>query len=399
MDFRLTEKQEALKQEFDDYFREEMKNAPPEYGLGGLEGMYDTDKGFEFHKYMARRLGEKGWLSRAWPKEYGGEDASLIEQFIFHEIKEKYNAPGIDGFGVDMFAPTLIIGANDEQKKRLLPPIAKGEVVYCQGWSEPDAGSDLAALNTAAIKDGDHYIVNGQKIWTTGAHRADHMFLLARTDPKEKRSKGLSVFNMRMDLPGVRVRPIEYMNGRHIYNEVFFTDVRIPEYDRIGPENDGWKMTRETMNFERSGVASYVFASNLLNMLIDYVKTTKRDGRYLSENPIVRQKIAELHSDIEVGYTLAQKITWTQEKEGLIFAASLASESKVFASELVQKTANIGTEIMGFYGQLSESKWSPCHGIMIDQYQLCTGGNIAAGSSEIQRNIIAWAGLGLPRFN
>ncbi|MCP4727259.1 MAG: acyl-CoA dehydrogenase family protein, partial [bacterium] len=172
----------------------------------------------------------------------------------------------------------------------------------------------------------------------------------------------------------------------------------IPEYDRIGPENDGWRLTRETMNFERSGVGQYVYADNLLNMLIDYVKTTKRDGKYLSENPIVRQKIAELHSDIEVGYTLAQKITWTQEKAGLIFAASMASESKVFGSELVQKVANIATELMGFYGQLSESKWSPFHGIMIDQYQLCTGGNIAAGSSEIQRNIIAWAGLGLPRF-
>ncbi len=398
MDFRLTEKQEALKQEFDDFFREEMKNAPPEYGHGGLEGMYDTDEGFEFHKHMARKLGEKGWLSNAWPKEYGGKDASLIDQFIFHETKEKHNAPGIDIFGVDMFAPTLIIGANDEQKKRLLPPIAKGEVVYCQGWSEPNAGSDLASLNTTAIKDGDHYVVNGQKIWTTGGHRADHMFLLARSNPKEKRGKGLSVFNLRMDLPGVEVRPIKYMNNRHIYNEVFFTDVRIPEYDRIGPENEGWKLTRETMNFERSGVGMYVYANNLLNMLIDYVKTTKRDGKYLSENPIVRQKIAEVHSDIEVGYTLAQRITWTQEKAGLMFAASMASESKVFGSELAQKVSNIGTEIMGFYGQLSESKWSPYHGIMIDQYQMCMGGNIAAGSSEIQRNIIAWAGLSLPRF-
>ncbi len=398
MDFRLTEKQEALKQEFEDFFREEMKNAPPEYGMGGLEGIYDTPEGFEFHKSVAKKLGKKGWLSRAWPKEYGGEDAPVLEQLIFHEAKEKYNAPGIDGFGVDMFAPTLLIGANDEQKKRLLPPIAKGEAVYCQGWSEPNAGSDLASLNTTSIKEGDHYVVNGQKIWTTGAHRADHMFLLARTDPREKRSKGLSVFNLRMDIPGIEVRPILYMNNSHVYNEVFLTDVKIPEYDRIGAENDGWRLTRETMNFERSGVGTFVFAYNLLMMLIDYVKSTKRDGKYLSEDKIVRQKIAKLFIDIEVGHTLANKIAWTQEKSGLMFAASLASESKVFGSELIQRIANFGTEIMGLHGQLSESKWAPLQGLLIQHYQLCMGINIAAGSSEIQRNIIAWAGLGLPRI-
>ena len=398
MDFGLTEDQKALKAEFEDFFKEEMKNAPPEYGRGGLEGVYGSDEGLKFHRYMAKKLGEKGWLARPWPKEYGGQDAPIIEQLIFSEARDKYRAPGVDIFGLGMFAPTLLVAANEVQKKRLLPPIARGEVSYCQGWSEPNAGSDLASLTTTAIKDGDHYVVNGQKIWTSGGHKADHMFLLARTNPAEKRGKGLSVFNLRMDYPGIEVRPILYMDGTHLYNEVFFTDVRIPENDRIGPENEGWRLTRETMNFERSGVGMFAEGFNVVNELIEYIKTTKRNGKFLSEDPIVRRKIAKLYGDLQVGYTLAYKIAWTQEKAGLMFAASLASEAKLFGSELMQRIANFATEIMGMYGQLSASKWAPLEGAMVEAYQFCMGINIAAGSSEIQKNIIAWIGLDLPRL-
>jgi len=398
MDFKLTEKQLALKKEFEDFFREEMKNAPPEYGKGGLEGIYATEEGFQFHRSMARKLGAKGWLSRAWPKEAGGEGAPLIEQLLFNEAKDSLRAPGVDMFGIGMFAPTLIIAANEEQKKRLLEPIAKGEVMYCQGWSEPDAGSDLASLTTTAIKEGDNYIVNGQKIWTTGGHKADAMFLLARTNTEEKRGKGLSVFHVDMKAPGIEVRPILYMDGAHLYNEVFFKDVKIPIKDLIGTENGGWNLTRETMNFERSSVGMFAEGKNCLDELIEYTKNTKRDGKYLSENPIIRQKIAKLYIDLEMGHALAYKIAWLQEAGGLIFAASAASMAKLFGSELLQRISNFGTEIMGLYGQLPKSKWSPLEGSMVEIYQFCMGMNIAAGTSEIQKNIIAWVGLGLPRF-
>ncbi len=398
MDFKLSKEQEALKEEFEAFFKEEMKDVPPEYGRGGLEGIYATEKGWQFHRSVAKKLGEKGWLSRPWPKEYGGLDAPITEQLIFNEVRERHRAPGVDIFGLGMFAPTLLIAANDEQKKRLLPPIARGDVVYCQGWSEPNAGSDLAGLKTKAEKKGDRYIINGQKIWTTGAHKADCMFILARTDSNEKRSRGLSVFHLSMDTPGIEVRPILYMDGQHLYNEVFLTDVEIPETDRIGAENDGWRLTRETMNFERSNVGMFSEGYNLLNELIEYVKITKRNGKFLSENPIVRQKIAKLYIDLEVGHTLAYKIAWLQEKAGLIFAASAASEAKVFGSELLQRISNFGSEIMGLYGQVAKSKWAPMDGSMVDIYQFCMGINIAAGTSEIQRNLIAWVGLGLPRF-
>jgi alkylation response protein AidB-like acyl-CoA dehydrogenase len=188
------------------------------------------------------------------------------------------------------------------------------------------------------------------------------------------------------------------MDNKHLYNDVFFNDVRIPEYDRIGAENDGWNLTRATMNFERSGAGVFAAAKTTLQEIIDYVKTTKRDGKFLSENPIVRQKIAKLFIDTEVGQALAYRITWLQQQGGLIFAASAASESKVFGTELSQRMANYATEIMGLYGQLEESQWAPLEGTMATLYQFCTGMNIWAGSNEIQRNLIAWVGLNLPRF-
>ncbi len=354
MDFQLTKEQEALKAEFSEFFETEMKNAPPEFLEGGLESVYASEEGFAFHKSMARKLGEKGWLSRAWPVEAGGQGAPVIEQFIFNEVRESFEAPGVDLFGIGMFGPTLIIAANEEQKERLLTPIAKGEVFYCQGWSEPDAGSDLASLQTTAIREGDHYIVNGTKIWTTGGHKADCMFLLARTDPDSKRSKGLSVFHLDMNLPGLEVRPLKYMDGSHLYNEVFFKNVKIPARDLIGEENEGWNVTRQTMNFERSSVGFFIKGRNILNEMVEYVKETKRNGKPLSEDPIVRQKLARLYSDLQVGYTLAEKIVYLQDQAGLLFAASAASEAKLFGSELMQRIANFSTEIMGFYGHLEK---------------------------------------------
>lgn len=398
MDFRLSEEEQVRKEEFEDFFAEEMKNAPPEYGNGGLEGIYSSDEGFAFHKYMAGKMGEKGWLSMAWPEKYGGREASIMEQVIFDEARGYYNAPGVDGFAVGMFAPTLIAGATEEQKERLLPPIAKGEAFYCQGWSEPDAGSDLASLTTTAVRDGDYYVVNGQKTWTTGAHKAGYMFLLARTDSESRRSKGLSVFHLPMSLPGIQVRPLLYMNGKHLYNEVFFKDVKIPARDLIGREGEGWALTRQTMNFERSGAGGFSGVRRYLEKLIDYARNTKRDGRPISKDPLTRKKIAELYIGSEVGQTLAYKIAWMQQKKDFSGLITAASESKLFSTELGVQMARYGTEMMGMYGQLEDDVLAPMGGSMVELYQLAKGATIYAGSNEIQRNLIAWTGLGLPRI-
>lgn len=399
MDFRLTEEQEAKKKEFHDFFREEMKSAPQEYlEDGGIEAGFNTDEGFAFNLYMRKKLVEKGWLTMAWPKEYGGQEATVTEQLLFSEAFAYHRATGIDIWGIGMFAPTLMLHATEEQKKRLLIPIARGEVQYCQGWSEPNAGSDLASLRMTAIRDGDNYIINGQKIWTTGAQRATHMFLLARTDSTQTRSRGLSVFNIIMDTPGIEVRPILYMNGSHIYNEVFFTDVKVPAYERIGAESDGWKLTRDTMNFERSGADAYSSIKRTLEELIEVLKTTKRDGKYLSDDPIIQQRLGKIYAEMEAGKALAYKIAWLQERGDLNFSPAAASESKLHRSELNQQIYNFATDVFGLYGQLENSKWALLAGTMANGYQESIGGNIAAGSSEIQRNIIAWVGVGLPRF-
>ncbi|PCJ57899.1 MAG: acyl-CoA dehydrogenase [Candidatus Hydrogenedentota bacterium] len=400
MNFTLTDEQEKLKNEFDTFFETEMKDAPGKFLKNTLEATYCSDECFAFHNSMQRKIAKKGWLTMAWPKEYGGQDAPIIDQLLFNESLAHYSSPGIDIFGMKMFAPAVMLFASDEQKARILPPIANGEVSYCQGWSEPNAGSDLASLKTSAVKDGEYYVINGQKIWTTGAHRADHMFLLARTDPSEKRGRGLSVFNVEdMRAPGIEVRPIQYMNGGHMYNEVYFTDVRIHESNLIGKENDGWAQTRATMNFERSGVGVFVSVKHSLGELVEYAKTTIRDGKPIIEDPIVRQKIAKLYIDVEIGRALAYRCAWEQQKGNMIVSTTMASESKVFGSELAQRLSYFATEIMGLHGQLETCAWSPMDGNMIDSYTWCMGSNIAAGTSEIQRNLIAWVGLGLPRFN
>ena len=397
MDFSLTKEEEAFKKELEVFFEEEMKNAPKSF-TGSVEDIYASEEGNNFHKYMAKRLGEKGWIAHAWPKEYGGMEASIMEQIIFEEVKARHGAPGIDGFGVGMFAPTLLVGATEEQKERLLPPIARGEVFYSQGWSEPDAGSDLASLTTLAIREGDHYVVNGQKTWTTGGHYADHMFLLARTDPESNRSRGLSVFNVDLSTPGIEIRPLLYLDGKHIYNEVYFKDVRLPAYDLIGAEGKGWDLTRQTMNFERSGAGLYSAFQRTLKNLITYMKTTESGGRLLSENPINRKKVAQLIIDTELGASLGYKVGWYQSKNDALNIIWSASASKLFGSEFVQRYAQYATEIMGAYGQLEAGPQAPLGGSAAGMYQFCKAMTIWAGTNEIQRNLIAWVGLGLPRL-
>jgi len=397
MDFSLTKEEQAFKEELEAFFEEEMKNAPESFS-GGIEGIYANKEGNDFHRYMAKRMGEKGYIAHAWPKKYGGMEASIMEQMIFDEVRGRYGAPGIDSFGVGMFAPTLMVGATEEQKERLLPPIARGEVFYCQGWSEPDAGSDLASLTTLAVRDGDNYIVNGQKTWTTGGHYSDHMFLLARTDPDSKRSRGLSVFNVDMSIPGIEVRPVLYMDGKHVYNEVFFKDLKLPANDLIGEEGKGWDLTRQTMNFERSGTGGYAGMKETLKKLIAYMKSTKRGGKLLSEDPINRKKVAQLLIDCELGTSLGYKIGWYQSKNDAMNIIWSASASKLWGTELAQRMSYFATEIMGPYGQLEEGPQAPLNGGMASLYQFCKGMTIYAGSNEIQRNLIAWVGLGLPRL-
>ena len=396
MDFKFTPEQEALREEFDAFFKELMKEAPAGW-TGSLEDR-TTEEGLEFHKKAARKLGEKGWLVRAWPKEYGGRDAPIIEQLIFSDVAGSYGSPGIDVFGIEMLGPTLLAVGTEEQKREHLIPIARGERMWCQLWSEPGAGSDLSSLTSTAKREGEEYVLDGEKIWVSAAHRADWGFGLFRTDPTQKGSRGLSYLLVDMKTPGITVRPLYHMGGVHLFNEVRFENVRVPVRNRVGEENRGWWVTRATMNFERSGLPLISRSQASLAQLVDFCKAERRDGETLAENPIVRQKLARLAVEIEVGRALSYRVAWTQEKEGLIRATAIASAAKVYGSELQQRMAYTALEILGLPGLIkSGSRFAPISGVFEGLYQYAPGSNIAAGTSEVQRNLIAVMALGLPR--
>ena len=396
MDFKFTPEQEALRKEFDDFFEGIMKEAPAGWG-GSLEDMYGSDEGWNFNREVAQELAKKGWLVRAWPKEYGGQDAPIIEQLIFSDCAGYHLAPGVDLFGIGMIGPTLLAVGSEEQKKEHLVPISKGERFWCQLWSEPDAGCDLASLTTAARRKGDCYILNGQKTWTSGAHRADWGFGVFRTDPTKKRSGGISFMLVDMKTKGVTVNPIYDMGGAHLFNEVFFDDVEVPVKNRVGEENEGWDVTRAAMNFERSGIGMTSMVEKYLELLMEFCKNTEWNGKTLAKNPLIRDKLAQIAVEMEVGRALAYRIAWVQEKEGLLQAAALASASKVYGTETLQHASYTALKILGLPGLIKPGEMAPFNGLFETLYQFCPGINIAAGSSEVQRNIIAWMGLGLPR--
>ena len=396
MDYGFTLEEETLRKEFDAFYKEEIKNAPPEWWIS-IEAMFADDAGAQYHRQMAKKLAAKGWLSRAWPTEYGGEDASLIEQFIFSDVSGYYRGAGVDVWGISMLAPTLLVGARDEQKKEHLPPIARGEVFWTQLWSEPGAGSDLATLTTKAVRDGDDYIVNGQKIWTSGAHRADWGFMLARTNPNEKRSRGLSFFLLDMKSPGITLKPILSIDGSHVFNEIFLDDVRVPARNMVGEENQGWVSSQMMANFERSMIGLFSAARRDIEELLQFCNEPRWGGQVLANNPHIRHRLAQLAIDIEAGRAFSYSVVWSQIKSGLVIAAPMAAAAKVLATELMQRLVTTGCQIMGAYGQVKDSRWAPLQGRFEKDYQSCLGLSIGGGTSEIMKNLVCSLGLGLPR--
>lgn len=398
MDFGLLPDQQKLQEEFGRFFKKEMENAPTGWVGGNVEEPYLNDENWAFHVKMARKLGEKKWLMLTLPEEYGGINASPVVQMIFNEVAGYYRAPGVDVFGVKMIGPVIHAMGNEEQKKEHLEKIARGQVFWCQGWSEPDAGSDLAALSTSAVRDGDHYIVQGQKIWTTGAHRADWIFLLVRTDSAEIRSRGLTFLLADVKTSGFSIDPIYMMDGHHSFNQVFLDNVSIPVKNRIGEENEGWKVAKAISKLERTGVIPVGYLERELEELIQYCKEAKSLGKRLIDDSSVRHRLADLAVEIEAARALFYKVACLHETGELMESIALSSAAKVFTAELYQRLIYTGCHIMGLYSQVKhDSRWAPLKGAFERLYQLCPGENIAAGTSEIQRNIIAWTALGLPR--
>jgi len=389
MDFRLSEQHEAWRDEVRAFLQETL---PRDWGEGSDEHWTVSDEAWEFSLQFQRELGRRGWLALAWPREYGGQERSFIEQMVFNEEMAYHRAPlGRVGTAVGFIGPTIILHGTDKQKERYLPAITRGEVTWCQGFSEPNAGSDLASLQTRAIQDGDDFIITGQKIWQSAAHHADLMLLAARTDPEAPKHRGISLFIVDMHSPGISVRPIKDMRDAHYFNEVFFDSVRVPRENLVGELHRGWYAMTTTLDLERSNVGASAALRRTFDDFVAYVQT----GR-VTLRPQHRDTLAELAIELQVARMLAYRVVSLQQT-GLV-PNHESSISKLFASELSQRLTRALLEILGLAGQLRPTvPNAPMGGGLVLSFLESPANTIRAGTSEIQRNIIAQRGLGLPR--
>jgi alkylation response protein AidB-like acyl-CoA dehydrogenase len=391
MNYRDTAEEATFRQEVRDFIS---KEAPPSRGSADPFSQSGDNRGW------IKKLAGKGWIAPAWPREYGGAGMSVMEQFIFNSELAEARAPRPFGIAVGFVGPTLIVHGTDEQKQKYLPGILSGDDIWCQGYSEPEAGSDLASLQTRAIRDGDDYIVNGQKIWTSGGHVAKHMILLARTDPDAPKHRGITYFTVDMKSPGVSVRPLYNLAGTHEFNEVFFEDVRVPRENIIGEENRGWYLAQTTLSFERSNIGGAIGARQTVEDMVTFAREHRTDGKStLAHNPAMRHQLIERFVEAGVANQMSLKIISIQAKEG-VAPGHEASVAKLFGTELNQRIYRTGMNLVGLYGQLdakSDGAEAPMSGRIKYMYLRAVANTIEGGTSEIQRNIIATRGLGLPR--
>ena len=397
MDFGIasTPEEEAFRQEVQGFLKQESAEIEV---ITSSRGSY-SDDGNEAVRRMARKLGQRGWLSLTWPEEYGGRGTAGIPlKLVFSEETSKVNLPGVNGFGLEMLAPILLANGTEEQKRRHLIPLGKGEVFWCEGFSEPNAGSDLFALQTRAVDDGDSFVVNGQKIWTTGAHRADWGFFLVRTDPNAPRKHlGISFLLVDMKSPGVTVRPIQNMAGAYDFCETFLDNVRVPKENLVGKLNDGARVAGALLNAERSSLILVGRgARRSVDRLLRYMEESESKGALRGNKDIWMYKLADVAIKSEIAGLFGKYAYWLQS-QGRDYTL-MASLGKVFSSELTQQITDLGTQLLGLHGQLmrgSKSAWE--EGIIGQTYLTSHQSRLLGGSSEIQRTTIATRGLGLPR--
>ena len=337
-----------------------------------------------------RKLAEKNWLAMAWPEEYGGAGASHMHQMVYNEEMSYADAP-YDNMGVAWVGPSLMLYGTDEQKQKYIPRITAVDDWWCTLYSEPGSGSDLASLQTRAVRDGDDYIINGQKIWTTGGHMADWGWLAARTDPDAPKHKGITMFLLDMKTPGVSTRPLVNMARKHEFNEIFFEDVRVPATNVVGEVNRGWYHLAVALDFERSSIQ---FSGAGRRDLEEMVELLKDNPALLAARPTIRGELADRQIELTIATLIAYQIAGMQAKGEV--PNREASISKMFATELLQRMTRTRMSLLGTSGQLMQG--SPNQ--IIDgatQYLSAISMTIGGGTSEINRNIIATRGLGLPR--
>ncbi len=382
-------------------FRDELRswlaaNAPRDWNEHRDEPL---EARFDFLKRWQRKLYDAGWAGVSWPKEYGGRGASLMQQVIFWQEMALAGAPPLANvLALGIIGPTIIAFGTEAQKKRYLAKMLSAEEIWCQGFSEPDAGSDLANVRCEARLDGDHYIVNGQKVWNSYGWAADWCELVVRTDPAAEKHKGLTVLLLDMRSKGVEVRPLRQMTGESEFNELFFHDVRVPVENVVGKVNQGWSVAVGTLMHERGtfGAGLQVVYRRNMDRLIELARTTQRNGRPASEDPIIRQKLAQCYAEIEIMRANQMRAFSRISSTGV--PGPEGSIQKIFWSELNQRFQQVAQELLGPYGQLEGAgAYSVDNGSWAYGYLRARGNTIEAGTSEIQRNIIGHFVLGLPK--
>ena len=394
-------------------FRLEIKawleaNLPDDW-TGSLSDMNDEQRD-AFNVEWPKKLFEGGWICASWPQEYGGKGLTTMQSVVLNEEFARTGAPMRgDFFGDTLVGPTILQWGSEEQKKEFLPGILAGETSWCQGFSEPEAGSDLAALQCKAVLDGDEWVINGQKVWTTQAQHADYVFLLARTDQDASKHAGISYLLVPMDQPGVEVRPIQQVDGSGEFNEVFFADARCPKDAVVGGVNNGWKVAMTTLGFERG--TSATTSHRRFEVELDAIVDTARENGKIS-NPVVRQELAKAHSKVQIMRVNGlRSLSATVNKKKDPGVAAIGATNKMFWSEYHRDTMELWTEIAGMQslvldGEFDENSTNPNRRRGMASYPVnalqaafffSRSETIWGGTAEIQRNIVGERVLGLPK--
>jgi len=388
MHFRLKPHEEALRRDVCEFLRGEL-------GTGHDSEPTPMPPGYMPARNFELKLGAKGWLGISWPPEYGGRGRPIREQFVVEKEMALHGGNASDALTRCIIAPMIIAAANEDQKRRYLPGMARGAINACLGYSEPAAGSDFASLQTRAVRDGDDYVINGRKIWTSGAETSEYCWLAARTDGEGTKHEGISVFMVPMDAPGVEVRPIVNLLDKAWFNEVVFEDVRVSAADRIGGENEGWRVLTSALGLERITVyRAYVHWRTVVGM-VRWAKT-HGDGESAWDDALWRNRIGQLRTEYEV----AELLLWSAiglHEQAVDYRAQ-AAMVKLFNTEFAQRLYEVAVALMGPYGLVREgSPLAPFAGATSHNFLSAVQDTIGAGTSEVQREIIALRGLGLPR--
>jgi len=399
MDFAYTPEQEALRREVQRFIED---NVTPEI-LAEVEESGLRSRG-PLTRGLYQKIAERGWIGISWPKEYGGQGGSRIDQYI---VEEEFGRIGIEVGGAGSGAPAILAAGTEEQKKYFLPGLIKGEISFALGFTEPQAGADLAGLQCRAVRDGDEYVINGQKMYTTRAHSATHIYLMARTDPDAPRHRGISIFLVPMDTPGITVRPLWTIQndppaprgttyGDRRTNEVFFEDVQVPASCMLGEENTGWYVGAMGLNLDRVGAARYLISVQRDEDIINWVKEHDLDGYGPAQDPAVRDRLAELWIEAQVCRLMTMRSMSLVERGGSFTYEG--SAEKVWAPEHGVKTTETIAQILGAYGQLLNGSEDAIEsGVFAHNLMGAFQSGINHGSVQIMRDQVARRGLGMPR--